>query len=74
MSFAHFIFELLEFIPELFLFSSSVSCPRCGVEMRLVQRNAKLYRCPACEELWVRRNKKLQPFSSNPVTSERTTK
>jgi DNA-directed RNA polymerase subunit RPC12/RpoP len=66
MSLAHFIFEVLEFLPNIFLGPwSAVSCPRCGVEVQLLQRKAKLYRCPACEKLWVRINKKLQPFISS---------
>ncbi|MBA2733954.1 MAG: zf-TFIIB domain-containing protein [Acidobacteria bacterium] len=64
MSLVHFIFGLLECLPDFFFIFSSVSCPRCNVEMRLLQKKAKLYRCPSCEELWVKRNKKLQPFIS----------
>jgi transposase len=63
MSLAHLLIGLLEFLPDAFFTFTSVECPRCYVEMRrLPKPNKQLFRCPSCDELWVRRDKKLQPF------------
>ena len=67
MSIAHFIVGLLELLPDAFFDFTPVSRPRRGVEMRrLPKPNKQLFRCPACDELWVRRNKRLQPFIHRP--------
>jgi predicted RNA-binding Zn-ribbon protein involved in translation (DUF1610 family) len=67
MSLAHFILGLLELLPEGFFVFTSVTCPRCYVETRrLPKPNKQLFRCPSCDELWVRRSKRLQPFIHRP--------
>ena len=67
MSLAYLIVGLLELLPDAFFVFTSVACPRCCVEVRrLPKPNKQLFRCPSCDELWVRRNKQLQPFSHRP--------
>jgi hypothetical protein len=66
MSLGHLIAGLLESIPYFSFIFGSAACPRCGIEMRRLSKpnEEKIHRCPACEELWVRRDKKWHPFIS----------